>query len=159
MAGKQHQYAVDTTWTGNLGTGTSSYRDYSRDHEIRVPTKPDQVLLGSADAAFRGDVSRYNPEELLVAALSQCHMLSYLHACVMAGVAVVEYTDHTTGTMVTAADGSGHFTEVTLHPQVKIASDGDVDAAMAAHTTAHRMCFIANSVNFDVHHQPTVAVA
>ena len=159
MADKQHRYALSTTWTGNRGSGTSSYRDYARDHEVRFAGKPDQVLLGSSDAAFRGDPSRFNPEELLLAALSQCHLLSYLHACVMAGIVVLDYTDDATGTMITTADGSGRFTEVTLHPQVRIAAESDVDRALAAHDTAHRMCFIANSVNFEVRHQPRVTRA
>lgn len=159
MTGKQHDYAVRVDWTGNLGTGTSGYRDYSRDHEIRMASKPEQVIAGSADAAFRGDPARFNPEEFLLAALSQCHLLSYLHACVLAHVVVIGYTDNATGTMVTAADGSGRFTEVVLHPQVIIAAGGDPDAARAAHDDAHRMCFIANSVNFPVRHEPTVMVA
>lgn len=159
MSGKEHSYAVAVDWTGNLGTGTSGYRDYSRDHEIRLSTKPTEVLLGSADAAFRGDPTRYNPEEFLVAALSQCHLLSYLHACVMAGVTVVGYRDEASGTMITEADGSGHFTEVVLRPQVIISADSDPAAATAAHEAAHRMCFIANSVNFPVRHEASVTVA
>jgi organic hydroperoxide reductase OsmC/OhrA len=159
MSGKQHLYAVRTTWTGNLGTGTSSYRDYSRDHEVRVANKADQVLPGSADRSFRGDPRRYNPEELLLAALSQCHLLSYLHACVLAGVVVISYTDDATGTMTSEPDGSGRFTEVRLTPRVTITADSDPVAAERAHEEAHRMCFIANSVNFPVRHNPTIMVA
>lgn len=159
MSGREHQYALTTTWTGNRGTGTSGYRDYSRDHEVRTATKPDQVLLGSADPTFRGDAARFNPEELLLAALSQCHLLSYLHACVMAGVVVVDYTDAATGTMITTPDGGGHFTEVTLHPVVTIAAGSDPAAAEQAHEKAAAMCFIANSVNFPVRHEPTIKVA
>ncbi|WP_091533306.1 OsmC family protein [Microlunatus soli] len=159
MSGKQHHYAARIRWTGNLGSGTSGYRDYSRDHEITMATKPDQMLAGSADKSFRGDPGRFNPEELLLAALSQCHLLSYLHACVLAGVRVVDYIDDATGTMVTEADGSGHFTEVVLKPQVVIADGSDLQAAEAAHQVAHRMCFIANSVNFPVRHQPRITVA
>jgi organic hydroperoxide reductase OsmC/OhrA len=124
-----------------------------------MASKPDQVLLGSADPTFRGDAARFNPEELLLAALSQCHLLSYLHACVMAGVVVVDYSDQATGIMVTTADGGGHFTEVTLHPTVTIAAGSDPDAAEHAHETATRMCFIASSVNFPVRHEPTTIVA
>lgn len=159
VSGKEHRYALTTTWTGNRGTGTSGYRDYSRDHEVRMATKPDQVLLGSADRTFRGDAARFNPEELLLAALSQCHLLSYLHACVLAGVVVIDYTDEATGTMITTPDGGGHFTEVTLYPVVTIAAGSDPAAAEQAHDAAHRMCFIANSVNFPVHHQPTIKIA
>lgn len=159
MSGKEHNYAAQIRWTGNRGSGTSGYRDYSRDHEIRMASKPDQVLAGSADASFRGDSGRFNPEEFLLAALSQCHLLSYLHACVMGGIQVVEYTDDATGTMITEADGSGHFTEVILKPRVVIAAGGDAQAAEAAHDVAHTMCFIANSVNFPVKHQPQITVA
>lgn len=159
MSGKQHGYAVRVRWTGNQGTGTSGYRDYSRDHEITLSSKPDQVLAGSADAAFRGDPERFNPEEFLLTALSQCHLLSYLHACVLAGVRVVDYTDDATGTMVTEADGSGHFTEVVLRPRVVIAPDSDRQAAQEAHEVAHRMCFIANSVNFPVRHEAQISLA
>ncbi|QDP96956.1 OsmC family peroxiredoxin [Microlunatus elymi] len=158
-SGKQHRYAVKTRWTGNRGSGTSSYRDYSRDHEVRMATKPDQVLPGSADQAFRGDPARFNPEELLLAALSQCHMLSYLHACVLADVTVVAYTDDATATMITEVDGSGRFTEAMLNPRVTISADSDPEQAMQAHETAHRMCFIANSVNFEVRHHPAITVA
>jgi organic hydroperoxide reductase OsmC/OhrA len=158
-SGKQHRYAVQTRWTGNLGSGTTSYRDYSRDHEVRMATKPDQMLPGSADQAFRGDPARFNPEEFLLASLSQCHMLSYLHACVLAGVNVVAYTDDATATMITDPDGSGHFTEATLNPRVTIAAGSDPERAMEAHDHAHEMCFIANSMNFDVRHNPTITVA
>lgn len=159
LHGKEHGYALTTTWTGNRGTGTSGYRDFTRDHEVRMASKPDQVLLGSSDPSFRGDATRFNPEELLLAALSQCHLLSYLHACVLAGVVVVDYTDEATGTMITTPDGSGHFTEVTLNPVVTIAPGSDPAAAEQAHKTAHSMCFIANSVNFPVRHRPTITVA
>lgn len=156
MSAKTHRYDVHTTWTGNLGNGTSGYRYYSRDHEIRMGSKPELVLAGSADSAFRGDPGRYNPEELLLTALSQCHLLSYLHACVLAGVVVTGYTDHATGTMITEADGSGRFSEVLLQPTVSISADSDPDAARQAHDRAHEMCFIANSVNFPVQYRPTI---
>lgn len=158
MADKTHRYELHTTWTGNLGNGTSGYRDYSRDHEIRMGSKPEVTLPGSADPAFRGDAGRYNPEELLLSALSQCHLLSYLHACVLAGVVVTGYTDHATGSMITEADGSGRFTEVLLQPTVTISADSDPAAAEQAHERAHQMCFIANSVNFPVRHQPAIIV-
>ncbi|MBO0810476.1 MAG: OsmC family protein [Microlunatus sp.] len=124
-----------------------------------MASKPDQVLLGSADPTFRGDVTRFNPEELLLAALSQCHLLSYLHACVLAGVVVVDYTDRASGTMITTPDGGGHFTKAILQPTVTIAAGSDPAAAEHAHQTANAMCFIANSVNFPVHHEPTILIA
>ena len=147
-----HHYTIDVAWTGNTGTGTKTYRGYERSHTISAPGKP--VIEGSSDPAFRGDASRYNPEEMLVAALSTCHMLSYLHVCAVAGIVVVDYQDKATGTMVETADGGGHFTEVTLHPVVTITDASQVEAANALHHKAGKLCFIAASCNFPVEHQP-----
>lgn len=156
MSFGEHRYALTTIWTGNRGTGTSGYRDYDRDVTVQVAGKPD--LLASADRPFRGDPARWNPEDMLMAALSECHLLSYLHACVQAGVVVVSYRDEATGIM--RENGSaGAFAEVTLHPRVEVADAGMADAALAAHRTANEWCFIANSVNFPVHHEPTIVVA
>ena len=151
-----HRYRVDVEWTGNRGTGTDGYRNYSRNHVIRIPGKPD--LAGSSDPAFRGDATRHNPEDMLVAALSACHMLSYLHMATVAGVVVVAYDDNAEGTMATEGDG-GHFTEVVLRPVVTIRADSDPGKALAAHEAAHHACFIANSVNFPVRCEPRIVVA
>lgn len=153
----EHHYALTTTWTGNRGTGTSGYRDYTRDVTIGIQGKPD--LLASADKPFRGDPGRWNPEDLLLAALSECHLLSYLHACVTAGVVVTDYRDDATGVMREDGRGGGAFAEVTLRPRVQVADESMLDAARSAHHTAHEWCFIANSVNFPVHHEATVIVA
>jgi organic hydroperoxide reductase OsmC/OhrA len=153
---RSHAYRVEIRWTGDRGQGTSSYDAYGRDHTIQADSKP--VLLGSSDRAFRGDSARYNPEELLVAALSSCHMLSYLHLCAIHGIRVVGYSDMAEGTMETRADGGGQFTQVTLHPRVVLAS-GDLARATALHEEAHRLCFIANSVNFPVTNDPQVEFA
>lgn len=150
-AGKAHGYAACVRWTGNLGQGTVSYRGYSRDHEIVVPGKP--PLLGSSDPAFRGDPARYNPEELLVASLSTCHMLWFLHLAAEAGVVVVAYEDEASGTMSEAGDGGGRFTEVVLRPTVTT-ERGDPEAVQALHARAHHLCFIARSVNFPVRCEP-----
>src|SRR6476659_2001253 len=114
-----HHYAITVTWTGNLGTGSSHYRAYARDHQISAEGKRAPVL-GSADPVFRGDPSRYNPEELLVASLSSCHMLAYLHLCADAGIVVTAYHDAATGTLVEQNDGGGEFTAVMLRPHVTI---------------------------------------
>ncbi|MEJ8641793.1 OsmC family protein [Streptomyces sp. NPDC020858] len=150
-----HSYATRVTWTGNLGTGTSHFRAYSRAHEVAAGELP--TILGSADPTFRGDASRWNPEQLLLAALSQCHMLSYLHFCAVNGVVVTSYVDEATGTMATAGD-SGHFTEAVVHPRITVGEESMVAAAIELHKEAHRACFIANSVNFPVRHEPTVTV-
>lgn len=155
--GKEHSYAVQVNWTGNLGQGTSSYRGYSRNHEIVAAGKP--VLAGSSDANFRGDPARYNPEELLVSSLSACHLLWYLHLCADAGIVVLEYSDQASGTMVETPDGGGYFSQVVLNPMVLIGVDGDVALAEQLHERAHHLCFIANSVNFPVHCTATVRVS
>lgn len=153
----EHHYALTTTWTGNTGTGTSGYREYSRDVTIAVVGKPE--LLASADKPFRGDAARWNPEDLLIASLSECHLLSYLHACVVAGVVVISYRDSATGVMRQDGKNAGAFTDVLLRPEVVVADESMIEAAERAHEEAHRMCFIANSVNFPVRHQATVTAA
>ncbi|MQA82002.1 MAG: OsmC family peroxiredoxin [Streptosporangiales bacterium] len=147
-----HEYDVTVTWTGNRGTGTSGYRAYGRDHEVVVAGLP--LLRGSSDPAFRGDADRWNPEQLLVAALSQCHLLSYLHVAADAGVVVTAYEDDAHGVMTQTSDGGGHFTEVVLRPRVTVADESMVDRATALHDRAHELCFIASSMNFPVRHDP-----
>jgi organic hydroperoxide reductase OsmC/OhrA len=144
---REHTYEVTVDWVGNQGVGTASYTAYSRDHAIRADEK--SVIPGSSDAAFRGDPARYNPEELLVAALSACHMLEYLHLCAVNGIQVVAYSDRAHGVMVTRPDGSGSFSAVTLHPKVTIAR-GSAERARTLHEEAHQRCYIAGSVNFPV---------
>lgn len=153
----EHDYTVRAEWTGNRGLGTTGYRDYSRDVTLRIEGKPE--LLASSDKPFRGDPSRWNPEDLLVAALSECHLLSYLHAAVRAGVVVLAYRDTATGIMVEDGRGGGSFREVTLHPIVTVAEESMRAAADAAHQQAAQWCFIANSVNFPVRHVSKTVVA
>lgn len=145
---KDHAYSVTVTWTGNSGTGTSGYRAYERAHEIEVLGKP--PILGSSDPAFRGDAARYNPEETLVASLSACHMLWYLHLCSTEGIVVLGYQDVAEGVMIEDPDGGGRFKEVVLQPEITVAAGTDLAAAQGVHLLAHKRCFIANSVNFPV---------
>lgn len=152
-SGRQHHYPVRMKWTGNTGAGTREYRGYERAHEYSVPGKP--VIPGSSDPAFRGDKTRYNPEELLVMSLSSCHMLWFLHLAAEAGVVVTAYEDDASGTMVETADSGGHFTEVVLRPRVTFAPGADRSRADALHERAHHLCFVANSVNFPVRCEPT----
>ncbi len=154
---KAHHYAAQVRWTGNLGQGTSSYRAYSRNHEISAVGKP--VIPCSADPIFRGDPARYNPEDLLVASLSACHMLWYLHLCAEARIVVLDYVDQAAGVMVETAETGGHFTEAVLRPQVTIQAGGDVELAARLHERAHHHCFIANSVNFPVRCEPQIRTA
>lgn len=149
----EHSYRVTVEWLGNRGTGTSGYRDYGRQNVVSAEGKP--ALSGSADRTFHGDTDRWNPEELLLAALSQCHMLSYLHVAVAHGVTVTAYTDAASGVMATTADGAGRFTGATLRPVVTLADKSQAELANSLHHEAAQKCFIANSVNFPVSHEPT----
>ncbi len=153
---KNHEYKTSLQWTGNLGSGTSTYRAYGRNHEISAPGKT-SALEGSSDAHFRGDATRYNPEELLLAALSACHLLSYLHLCAVNNIVVTAYEDEATGSMTENADGSGQFTEVILHPRVTITTESDPIKALELHEQAGQLCFIARSVNFPVRHLPAIS--
>ncbi len=158
---REHHYAVGLIWTGATDGPTKTYAGYSRAHEITVAGKP--VIAGSADPLFRGDARMYNPEELLVAALASCHLLAYLALCAREGIAVVAYADAAKGTL-SERGGVGHFTNVTLYPQVTITrsgagADDRVDRAYALHAIAHEECFIANSVNFPVLFEPTIATS
>jgi organic hydroperoxide reductase OsmC/OhrA len=145
---KQHHYTLAIQWTGNNGSGTDEYTKYERSHTVSAPNKVD--ILASADAPFRGDITKYNPEEFLLASLSSCHMLWFLHVCASAGVVVLDYKDKPTGIMIQHENGSGEFTEVVLHPTVVVQSLEMVDKVEALHHQAHEKCFIARSVNFAV---------
>ena len=153
---KEHYYKIGVQWTDNTGSGTAGYRLYERSHIIKVENKPD--IAASSDPGFRGDRTKYNPEELLVASLSSCHMLWYLHLCAEAGVIVVEYIDQASGIMAETADGGGKFNEVLLSPVVTVRETSMIEKANALHERANELCFIANSVNFPVRHRPTTIV-
>jgi organic hydroperoxide reductase OsmC/OhrA len=155
---KTHRYSVTVKWTGNTGTGTSDYRSYERRHEILADDRK-PLIPGSSDPAFRGDPTRWNPEELLVASLSACHKLWYLHLCAEAGIVVVAYIDHAEGVMEELADGSGCFRCATLRPEVSVGPGSDLSKARTLHDTAHARFFIANSVNFPVQCEPKIVVA
>jgi organic hydroperoxide reductase OsmC/OhrA len=157
----QHSYQVEVEWQGNRGTGTSDYKSYGREHRVTAPGKPE--IAGSADRAFRGNSERWNPEELLLAALSQCHLLSYLHVAASHGIIVVAYSDSASGVMEQTADGGGHFVSATLRPSVTIAAGVNpkqlLETAQSLHREASEKCFIAASVNFPVHHEPQVQMS
>jgi len=148
-----HSYKLKTTWTGNRGEGTSAYRAYDRNHTIQIDGKPE--LFGSADLMFRGDMSRHNPEDLLLAAISACHLMSFLHVCVMEGVVVTAYEDHATAQMQVNPDGSGHFISAMLNPIVTVTDEAMIAKLDAIHEKANKLCFIANSCNFPIHHHAT----
>jgi len=153
---KKHTYTSSLAWTGNTGEGTTTYRSYERSYEISIDNKA--TLLGSSDPAFRGDLTRHNPEEMLLMSVSSCHMLWFLHFCSEAGVIVAEYTDAASAIMVEEANGSGYFTETTLKPHVVVAKEIMLDKLNDLHHKANKYCFIANSVKFPIKHEGTGAV-
>lgn len=153
---KEHSYKVKVNWTGNLGEGTSAYNSYKRTHTIEVENKV--AIQGSSMPQYRGDADLHNPEDLLMASVSSCHMLWYLHLCATAGVVVVDYEDNAEGTMVEEPDGSGRFTSIILKPVVTVAAPSMVEKALELHKDANRLCFIANSLNFKIGHRPECKV-
>lgn len=153
---KKHHYYSALTWTGNTGKGTADYRSYKREFKIQIDGKPD--ITGSSDPAFRGDKNLHNPEELFIASISSCHMLWYLHLCSEKGITVVEYNDRAVGEMIEEKGGSGSFESVTLRPEVLILESDKRELAKELHHKANEMCFIANSCNFKIRHEPRVSV-
>jgi organic hydroperoxide reductase OsmC/OhrA len=152
-----HDYKARLVWYGNLGTGTTTYTGYGRKYRLQIDGKPD--IIGSADPMFRGDANAYNPEDLFVAALSSCHLLSYLALCARSKINVVAYQDDASGTLLLRPDGGGKFESVTLRPTVTIAPGSDEKRALELHDTAHDLCFIAASVSVPVRHEPQIKVA
>jgi organic hydroperoxide reductase OsmC/OhrA len=155
MLGKAHKYEVSVEWVGNRGRGTAEYTGYSRDHVISAGAKP--LIHGSSDPGFRGDAARWSPEDFLVAALSACHKLFYLHLCADAGISVLAYKDTASGEMIEDSASGGHFTRVVLRPKITIREGDDLALAERLHHDAHAKCFIANSVNFPVSCEPVIA--
>ena len=152
MAHREHHYQIQVEWTGNKGSGTTSYKVYDRDYVISAEKKPD--IAGSSDPAFLGDASRWNPEDLLLASACACHKLWYLHLCAEAGISVYTYIDNATGTMIEGE--KGRFTGITLKPEITLRPGDDINRALALHHRAHELCFIANSLNFPVTCEPNI---
>ncbi|MEO0340552.1 MAG: OsmC family protein [Bacteroidota bacterium] len=157
MVKKIHQYNITNEWTGNLGEGTKTYKTYSRDHVLSSQGKQHQILAAS-DPSFLGNPKRYNPEELFVASLSACHMLWFLHLCASNNITVISYIDQAEGTMEEQKNGSGRFSKVTLKPRVIIKKADNMDLCSSLHHQANQMCFIANSCNFPIDHEPTTLI-
>jgi organic hydroperoxide reductase OsmC/OhrA len=152
----EHNYKLTTVWTGNKGDGTKNVRTYDRSHTISIPGKPNLFL--TTDNPAVGDKSKLNPEDLLVAAISSCHMLSYLYLCSLEGVVITSYTDNATGIMLENESGGGSFKEIILHPICEVTDESMVEKAIALHHKAHEICYIANSVNFEVKCNPTCTI-
>ncbi len=154
MSNHEHLYSAHLIWDGNRGDGTATYAGYGREHRILIEGKPE--LPGTADVAFRGEADKFNPEDLFLAAISSCHMLSYLALCAKYGISVVAYEDAATGVMREDGKGGGRFEEVVLHPVVTIADAAQIDRATKLHERAHETCFIANSCSVPIRHEPVV---
>jgi len=153
---KEHLYTLSVIWTGNKGEGTSSYKAYSRDHTLQAGTKA--VIAGSSDPSFRGSPERYNPEETFVSSISACHMLWYLHLCSVNNIVVTDYRDEARGIMMEKADGSGYFKQVELNPTITLTHADMIPRAGELHHEASKFCFIANSCNFPITHQPVFKI-
>lgn len=153
---KEHKYLVDLRWTGNTGKGTANYRSFQRGYTIQIDGKPD--IKGSSDPSFSGDKNRHNPEELFVASLSSCHMLWYLHLCSENGITAIDYHDEAEGVMTEEKNGAGYFESVILKPHVTILEADKKELAKELHRQANKMCFIANSCNFKIAHEPVTEV-
>lgn len=150
----EHNYQLTTVWHGNKGEGTKNVRAYDRSHTVSIQGKPELHL--TTDNPHVGDKSKLNPEDLLVSAVSSCHMLSYLYVCALEGIVITEYTDNATGLMIENESGGGKFKEITLNPICIVAHENMIDKAIELHHKAHEICYIANSVNFDVKCNPTI---
>jgi organic hydroperoxide reductase OsmC/OhrA len=153
----EHNYKLTAVWTGNKGDGTKNVRTYDRSHTVSIQGKPELFL--TTDNSVVGDKSKLNPEDLLVSAISSCHMLSYLYLCSLEGIVVKAYTDNATGIMLENTAGGGSFKEVTLNPVFCVTDESMVEKAVELHHKAHEICYIANSVNFEVKCNPTCIVA
>lgn len=151
-----HHYTATIVWAGDKGTGTSGYTDYGRDHRIRIDGKAD--MDASSDPHFRGDASKHNPEDLFLSSIASCHMLWYLHLCADHGIIVKGYTDKASGLMQTTANGSGKFTKMVLRPEVMVTEESMMTLAGSLHHQAHAMCFLANSVDFEIIVEPQIHV-
>ena len=152
----EHTYQLTAVWTGNKGEGTKNVRTYDRSHTVSIQGKP--ALFLTTDNAAVGDKSKLNPEDLLVSALSSCHLLSYLYLCAMEGIVITSYTDNATGIMIEHASGCGSFKEVTLNPVFSVSDENMVERAIELHHKAHEICYIANSVNFEIKCNPSCSV-
>lgn len=154
MTTSTHEYEAKLVWEGNTGEGTASYTSYGRRYRVLIDGKPD--LVGTADPAFRGEADLHNPEDLFLASLSACHMLTYLALCAKRKIRVLDYADDARGTMVTNLAGGGKFEEVTLRPRVTVQGTEHIELATQLHDTAHDLCFIAASCSIPIRHEPTV---
>lgn len=150
----KHLFRAKAIWT--LKKKDENIKSYSRNHSITIEGKSN--LEVSAAKAFKGDAALYNPEDMLLSSLVSCHMMSYLYVCAQFGIEVLSYSDDAVATLEVNDDGSGRFTEVTLKPKVLITNANRIEEALLLHKKANELCFIANSCNFPVYHNPVCEV-
>ena len=153
----QHNYKLGVKWTGNQGTETFNHKDFERSYTIQIENKAD--IFGSSDPEFRGDKTKHNPEELLLASVSSCHMLWYLYLCYEAQIMVINYVDNATAILEETENGNGKFSSITLNPIITVTEESMVEQATELHKKANEFCFVANSLNLKVDHQPIINVA
>jgi len=154
---KEHDFNSRIEWTGNRGDGTRSYKGYDRTWQIATPGKP--LIQCSNDPLLGGDPTLPNPEDLLLSALSACHMLWYLHLASAAGIVVTAYADDPVGVGESTPDGAGRYVRAVLRPKITVEEGADLQRAEAIHHEIHRVCFIARSVNFPVTYAPEFVFA
>jgi len=146
----EHHFRAHAVWSGASAGPVTDYRSYSREFTFAVQGKA--LITGSAAGPFLGDESLINPEELLLMAVSSCHMLSYLAVCARRGISVIAYEDECTATMA-MKDGKMRITEATLRPKVTVPAGTDLEKALLYQHRASEECFIASSVNFPIAHE------
>ena len=159
-----HAFETHLRWPADPAQALPPAPAFSRNSVLSAPGKKE--VAGSAPAVFGGDAARYNPEELLLMALSECHMLTYLAVAAKRNLSILAYEDRATGTLGLGTNGikSGplgkmSMQQVTLRPRVTVAKGTDLAEALAIHERAHANCFIANSVNFPVRHEAQIVAA
>ena len=144
----EHKYQLKLNWTG--GSEIDAIQN-DRMYEVLIDRKP--TIYGSADKPFFGDPEKYNPEDLLLAALSACHMMSFMYVCRKLGIKVYHYEDHATGLLKINQDGTGQFEFAELKPKVKADHMPDGMIFKELNSRAAKLCFIKRSINFTVNYK------
>lgn len=153
----QHSFKAHLSWQKHPQAGDINLRRQLKNHTVQIEGK--ETLHLSAAKAFKGDSNLLNPEDLLLSSLMSCHMLSYLYVCGQHQIEVVNYEDSAEAFLEVYEDGSGKIVKVILNPIVGLKDASQAEIAMSLHGEARKLCFIANSCNFEMVHQPKVVIA
>lgn len=148
----RHTFEAHLSWTKPDEASSNRKRIYGKTHLMQINGKQDLTI--SAAKAFKGDPALHNPEDQLLSSIMSCHMMSFLYVCSQHNMEVFSYKDKATAILETYEDGSGKIVSVSLFPQVIIADHNQIELANALHVKANKLCFIANSCNFPVQHEP-----